>query len=100
MKIVELLIGKENFLQFITKIARDYRSDSLYIEDVELIVNAYSIAILLIGFTKKTVEIDEFKIKLDSNDDIPVNIKNFCENYKTYIQKIEESKFDLLRKII
>lgn len=98
--ILDLIIGREKCEQLITQIVREYCKKGFNIDDFEYIRDAYFIVILIIGFSKKQVDIDKYNIHLIKKTDITVDIKDFCERYKKYIDEVEKCKFDLLRKII
>ena len=57
-------------------------------------------SILVIGFSKKKVEIDKYDIHLSRKPNINIDVSKFCEDYKKYIDKVEQYKFNLLRRII
>ena len=100
MEILKTLLGEETLKKLITKISREYQEKITALEDVELITNAYTIAILLIGFSKKSVEIKKCKIELSENPKFEIDANCICKNYEEYINKIEEKKFELLREIV
>ncbi len=99
-KILELIIGKEAFESIITKTAKKYNKGGYNINNFEIIIESYFIAILLIGFSKKKIDIDKYSIHFVNKPDININTKELCEEYKDVIDKIEYYKFDLLRKLI
>lgn len=99
-KILELIIGKEECEKIITKTAKKYNKGGYSINNFEIIMESYFIAILLIGFSKKKVEIDKYSIHFVNKPDININTKEFCEEYKDEIDKIEDYKFNLLRRLI
>lgn len=99
-KIVELILGKKGCEQLITQIVKEYNEKGYNVNDFEYIMKSYFTAILIIGFSKKKVDIDKYCIHLINKPDINIDIKDFCNLYKDYINQVEKYKFDLLRKII
>jgi len=100
MQIIQNLIGNEDFNELIHEVVEEYVDKSLPLKEIEPILETYCIAILLIGFSKKSVEIEKCKISLSNNKNIFIKSEDVCKKYGEYIQKIEDSKFELLRKII
>lgn len=100
MQIIQNLIGNEDFNELIHKVAEEYVDRNLPLKEIEPILETYCIAILLIGFSKKSVEIEKCKIALSNNKNIFIRSEDVCKKYGEYIKKIEDSKFELLRKII
>ena len=93
------LILKENYNDFVTKSVKYFKDDKeCMITDVPDIIKAMSIATILIGFTKKPVNLDEYEVNLEDKT-IKVNTKDFCSVFKEYIQKVEEVKLDMLKDI-
>lgn len=99
-RILELIIGEEECKRIITKTAKKYNKGGYSLNNFEIIMESYFIAILLIGFSKKKVDIDKYSIHFVDKPDININTKEFCEEYKDEIDKIEDYKFNLLRKLI
>lgn len=99
-KILELILGKEECDKIITQAVKEYHQKDYNLDNFEIIVESYFIAILLIGFSKKKLDIDKYAIHLVKESDITINTKEFCEKYKEYINNVEKYKFDLLRKLI
>lgn len=99
-KILELILGKEECERIITQAVNEYHQKDYNLDDFEIIVESYFIAILVIGFSKKKLEIDKYAIHLVNESDININTKEFCEKYKKYIEEVEQYKFELLRKLI
>lgn len=99
-KILELILGKEECDKIITQAVNEYHQKDYNLDDFEIIVESYFIAILLIGFSKKKLEIDKYDIHLGKESDININTKEFSKKYDKYIEKVEQYKFDLLRKLI
>ena len=99
-KILELIIGEEECKNIITKTAKKYNQGGYSLNNFEIIMESYFIAILLIGFSKKKVDIDKYSIHFLNKPDININTKELCEEYKEEIDKIEDYKFNLLRKLI
>lgn len=94
------LILKEEYKDFITKAVEYLKDDEeCMIDDIPEIVKAVSIATILIGFTKKPVNLEEYKIKLE-NKSIKVNTSDFCNEFKKYITKVETIKLNMLKDII
>lgn len=100
MQIVQSILGNENFKKLIHEVVEEYSDRNLFLKEIEPILETYCIAILLIGFSKKSVEIEKCKIALSNNENIFIKSEDVCKKYGDYIQKIEDSKFELLRKII
>ena len=98
--ILELIIGEKECKKIITKTAKKYNKGGYSLNNFEIIMESYFIAILLIGFSKKKVEIDKYSIHFVNKPDININTKEFCEEYKDEIDKIEDYKFNLLRRLI
>lgn len=99
-KILELIIGEEECKKIITKTAKKYNQGGYSLNNFEIIMESYFIAILLIGLSKKKVEIDKYSIHFVNKPDININTKELCEEYKDEIDKIENYKFNLLRRLI
>lgn len=99
-KILKLILGEEEYEEILTKTAKEYNKGNYSLDDFEIIIDSYFVAILLIGFSKKKIDIDKYVIKLVNKVDINISIKDFCEKYKKYINDIEEYKFELLRNLI
>ncbi len=99
-KILELILGEEDCKELITKAVKEYNQGAYSLNNFEIIMDSYFVAILLIGFSKKKVEIDKYAIHLMNKPDINIDAKWFCEEYKKYIDKVEKYKFDLLRELI
>ena len=99
-KILELIMGQEDCDKLITKIAKRYNEETYTISNFEIIMQSYFIAILLMGFSKKKIDIDKYSIHFIDKPDISINVKEFCKEYKEEIEEVEEYKFDLLRKLI
>lgn len=99
-EILELIIGKEECEKIVTKIAKRYNEGIYTISNFEVIMQSYFIAILLMGFSKKKIDIDKYSIHFVDKPEININTKEFYEEYKEEIEKVEEYKFDLLRKLI
>ncbi|HJJ12574.1 MAG TPA: hypothetical protein OIM48_04645 [Clostridiaceae bacterium] len=98
--ILKLILGEKEYREIITKTAKEYKKDNYSLDDFEIIIESYFVAILLIGFSKKAIDIDKYVIKLVDKVDINISIKDFCEKYKKYIDDVEEYKFELLRNLI
>lgn len=99
-RILELIIGEEECKRIITKTAQKYNKGGYSLNNFEIIMESYFIAILLIGFSKKKIDIDKYSIHFVNKPDININTKEFCEEYEEEIKKIEDYKFSLLRKLI
>ena len=99
-KVLELIIGKEEYESVINKAAKEYQDGNYSLEHFEVILESYFIAILLIGFSKKKIDIDKYAIHLLNKPDIIIDTREFCENYKKYIDKVEDYKFRMLRELI
>ncbi|MCI8999648.1 MAG: hypothetical protein HFJ26_01625 [Clostridia bacterium] len=99
-KILELIIGKEECEKLITKIAKRYNEETYTISNFEIIMQSYFITILLMGFSKKKIDIDKYSIHFIDKPEININTTEFCKEYEEEIEKVEEYKFDLLRKLI
>ncbi|MFR2788082.1 MAG: hypothetical protein ACLTBX_04765 [Clostridia bacterium] len=99
-KILKLILGEKEYREIITKTAKEYKKDNYSLDDFEIIIESYFVAILLIGFSKKAIDIDKYVIKLVDKVNINISIKDFCEKYKKYIDDVEEYKFELLRNLI
>lgn len=96
--ILRLILG-EDYTRFITEAVRYLKEDEkCKITDTPDIIKAMSIAILLIGFTKKPVNLEEYEIKLRKRK-IKVNTNDFCSVFKDYIEKVEEVKFNMVKDI-
>lgn len=100
MQIIQNLIGNDNFNELIHEVIQEYVDKDLPLKEIEPILETYCIAILLIGFSKKPVEIEKCKIILSNNKNIFIKSEDLCEKFGEYIKQIEDSKFELLRKII
>lgn len=99
--ILQLILGEEEYTEILARACKEYGEDDKYkISDFEVIIEYYLKTILLIGFSKKKVEIDKYEICLKRNPNITIDVNKFCKDYKKYIDKVEQYKFNLLRKII
>lgn len=98
--IIKLILGEEFYTRLITDIIREYGDTKLKIHEAEPILESYFKAILLIGFSKKKIEIDYYKIHLNSKQNIEINTKKFCRDYEAYINKIENFKIELLKQLL
>lgn len=98
--ILQLILGADEYTEIFAKACKEYGDDKYKISDFEVIIEYYLKTILLIGFSKKKVEIDKYEICLKRNPNITIDVNKFCEDYKKYIDKVEQYKFNLLRRII
>lgn len=93
------LILKENYEEFLTDAVRFLKEDEeCMVDDMSDIIKAISIATILIGFTKKPVNLDKYSVKLNHKT-IKVDTKNFCNVFKNYIEKVEQIKLNMLKEI-
>lgn len=93
------LVLKEDYNEFITDSVKYFKEDEdCKIYDIPDIIKAMSIATILIGLTKKPVNIDEYRIKINKKM-LKVNTKDFCNVFKKYIEKVEKTKIDMLNDI-
>lgn len=98
-EILMRLILEGDYKDFITEAVRYFKEDEeCMVDDTPDIIKGMSIATLLIGFTKKPVNLDEYEIKLKKKN-IKVDTKDFCKVFKKYIEKIEKIKLDMLKEI-
>lgn len=103
-KILKTILGEDDYNELTTKTLHYFcnRQECTFNEDlndIEPIMEACCIAILLIGISKKTVNIEEYRITLDKDRELKVGTKEFCFDFEKYIQEVEEYKIGLLRKI-
>ena len=98
--ILQLILGEEEYVELFSKAFKEYADGNCTVGDFEVIMEYYLKFILLIGFSKKKVEIDKYEIHLHRKPNINIDTNKFCEDYKKYIDKVEQYKFNLLRKII
>lgn len=99
-EILKLILGDEVYTQLITDTVREYNNTKLRINEVEPIIESYFIAILLIGFSKKQVNIDNYTIHLINKSNIKIDTNEFCKKYENYINTVENFKLDLLRQLL
>lgn len=93
------LILQEDYKDFIAKTVEYFKEDEeCMVDDAPDIIKAMSIATILIGFTKKPVNLDEYEVKLKKKS-IKVDTKDFCKLFKKYIEKVEKIKLDMLKEI-
>ncbi|MBE5806481.1 MAG: hypothetical protein E7313_07260 [Clostridiales bacterium] len=93
------IILEDDYKKFITDAVRYFKDDEeCMVTDSTEIIKAMSIATILIGFTKKPVNLDEYNVKL-KNRNLKVNTKDFCIKFKEYIEKVEKVKLDMLKEI-
>ena len=98
-EIITRLLLEEDYNEFISKIIEYFKEDKkCKIDDTPDIIKAMSIATILIGFTKKPVNLDEYEIKLKKRK-LKVDTEDFCKVFKKYIEKIEKIKLDMLNEI-
>jgi len=98
------IIGDDNYNNLIKELGYYFLEEpscnlNNTIEDIEPILDYCCTAILLIGISKKPVNIDKYRIKLDDTREIIVDTQEFCNKFENYLQKVERFKFDLLKKI-
>lgn len=100
-EILMRLILDSDYTEFITEAVRYFKDDEeCMVYDTTDIIKGMSIATLLIGFTKKPVNLDEYEIKLRKRKkNLKVETKDFCKVFKKYIEKVEEIKLDMLNEI-
>lgn len=98
--ILKLILGNKEYTQLITDTVREYKNMNWKLDDAELIIETYFMAILLIGFSKKQIQIDKYRIHLLNEVELEINTKEFCKKYEKYIDKVENYKFDLLRQLL
>ena len=67
--------------------------------DIEPILNACCTAILLIGISKKPVNIRSYIIHLSKERKIKINTEDLCRKFEKYIVNVENFKFKLLKEI-
>lgn len=92
-------ILQEDYEEFVKKNVEYFKEDEeCMINDIPDIIKAMSIATILIGFTKKPVNLNEYKVKLKKKN-IKVNTKDFINVFKKYIDKVEDAKLDMLKDI-
>lgn len=92
-------ILQEDYEEFVKKNVEYFKEDEeCMIDDIPDIIKAMSIATILIGFTKKPVNLNEYKVKLKKKN-IKVNTKDFINVFKKYIDKVEDAKLDMLKDI-
>lgn len=100
-QILRLIIGEEEEKKLITKSVKEYNKSGKYsIKDAESIIDSYMIAILLIGFSKKKIDMNKYAIHFVNKPEIEIDAKKFSEDYKSYIDKVEDFKFELMRKLL
>lgn len=99
-KILELILGKEQCCEIITKTVKEYVKGDYSLNNFEIIMESYFIIILIIGFSKKKINMDKYAIHIANKPDIYIDTRDFCQEYKKYIDNVEKYKFDLLRHLI
>lgn len=99
-RVLELIIGTDEYNNLITDTVKEYNKKEYNIDDAELILKSYIIAILVVGFSKKQLDINKYSIHLIEKPIIEIDKKEFCKNYKRYINMVENYKFELLRKLM
>lgn len=103
-KILKTILGEGNYNELTTKALHYFgdRQECTFhekLDDIEPIMESCCIAILLIGISKKPVNIEEYRITLAEDRELNVKTKEFCFDFEKYIQGVEEYKIGLLRKI-
>lgn len=95
------IILEGDYTEFITEALRYFKEDNeCKVYDSTDIIKGMTIATLLIGFTKKPVNLDEYEIKLRKRKkNLKVDTKDFCIVFKKYIEKVERIKLDMLKEI-
>ena len=96
---LNIILGKEEYKKFINEIEKEYKG-KIDKKSFDNILYTYFIAIFLIGISKKAIELDRYKLNLNKNLEIEIKTESFCKKYSKYIEKIEDFKFDLLRKLL
>lgn len=99
-RILKEIIGEAEYDNLISDIVNEYSDTDYELDVAEPIINSYIIAILLIGMSKKAVNIDNYNIHLINNENLKINTLDFCKDYSHYINKVENFKLDLLRKLL
>ncbi len=99
-EILKKILGEEMEQQLITQAAKEYQDEVDNIDDLDIILESYYIAIFLIGISKKKIEFEKYNIHFIDIPDINIKTKEFCSKYKKYIDKVENFKFGLFRKLI
>lgn len=101
--IFKKILGEEEYVSLITETVKEYKDGSfgnVRIDDIEIIIEYYCIAIFLIGISKESIELNEYTISTKRNLEINIKIEDFCKKYSKYIRRIEEFKIDLLRELL
>ena len=96
--ILKQILGESEYSNLVETIHEELNKNNL--NNDEIIVTTHLIVILLIGFSKKQVNIDYYYIHLLNNSEIKCNIKRLLKKYGNYINEIENFKINLLRQII
>lgn len=102
--ILKNILGKELYSELIAESAiyfAEHKETNLdkSIEDIPAILEACCIALLLIGISKKPINIDEYIVNFEENRKTSIGTKEFCQVFKKYIDKVEEFKIDMLKRI-
>ena len=98
--ILQLILGADEYTEIFARAFNEYKDGNYKVGDLDVIIEHYLMSILVIGFSKKKVEIDKYDIHLNRKPNINIDANKFCEDYKKYIDKVEQYKFNLLRRII
>ena len=98
--ILGLILGDKQYNELLNNVKNENNNSTLNSCDIDIIMESYIIAILVIGFSKKQVDIDKYKIHLKDNTDLKIDTKSFCKKYEKYISYVENFKLDLLRQLL
>ena len=83
--ILQLILGADEYTEIFAKAFNEYKDGNYKVGDLDVIIEHY---------------LDKYEICLKRNPKITIDVNKFCEDYKKYIDKVEQYKFNLLRRII
>lgn len=98
--ILNIVLGSNQYNQLLEDTMLEYKNIQSKDIDINSIIESYFIAILIIGFAKKQIDIDQYKIHLKNNINIKIDTKDFCKKYQKYINGVENFKLEMLRQLL
>ena len=84
-EISKKILGEEMEQQLITQAVKEYQDEVDNIDDLDIILESYYVAIFLIGISKKKIEFEKYNIHFIDIPDISIKTEEFCAKYKKYI---------------
>ena len=96
---LQIVLGKEDYFQLSREIAKECHKWNISLSTfAEEILNKFCFIIFMVGMSKK-IEIEKYKFKTD-NKTFEMDSISFTKKFEKYIKKIENKKFEWIRKII